>query len=124
MEVPIENADASEGPAENTDEVIMTSHVTTLLHARKRSNKLSSKLSKKFNKGPLTVKVASPSPPSNSTNTLGAFSHRNLFTEDSNCEGSDFDEDAGECHSELISLMKRAKTTDVDSGSLYVKELK
>jgi len=62
------------------------------------------------------IEVGSSSLISNQYNALGALSHRNPFDLDSNSEGSDF-EAHDICYSGMIEPMKRAKTTDVNSGS-------
>jgi len=73
---------------------------------------------RKFNKGKLVIKAAFPgliTYPKNKT--FGTFRHRSPFDSDSNSEGEGSETDANECFSEMNLPMKRAKTTDVNSGS-------
>ena len=87
---------------ENSDETNALS-LDPLLPPRKRSNKLSSKLKKEFNTDKLTLKAFSPCVFSSPKVLVSTFSQRNPFTPlDSNSEGSEFENEAAECCSEIM----------------------
>ena len=91
---------------------------------RKRSNKLSAKLMKKFNTCKDLIKsdlATSPSVPSRLQVLGGTFNHRNILA-DSDSDISEFESEEEECCSETIHPKKMAMNTDVNSGSPLLLE--
>lgn len=62
---------------------------------------------KQFNTDKFTIKASSPSVFSSPKVLVGTFNQRNPFAMNSNSEGSEFESEAAECCSEMISPKKR-----------------
>lgn len=75
----------------------------------------------KFNIRKRVIKASSPSVVSSPKRIFGTFSHRNPFTMNSDNESAEFDAESAECCSEMPP-MKRAKISDVNSGSPLLTE--